>query len=68
MVALTRSSASIAADEAERLRRTKRIRELANHSNEASIKRYAVKTGKPIHYSQDDIIKIIRKNEIANII
>jgi hypothetical protein len=55
------TESEIAVAEAERLRRTKRIRELANHSNEASIKRYAVKTGKPIHYSQDDIIKIIRK-------
>jgi DNA-directed RNA polymerase subunit H (RpoH/RPB5) len=61
MVALTRSSASIAAEKAERVRKTNRIRALANHSNSASIKRYAVKTGKPIYYSHNDIIKIIRE-------
>ena len=55
------TESEIAVAEAERLRRTKRIRELADHSNEASIKRYAVKTGNPIYYSHDDIIKIIRK-------
>ena len=60
MVALTRSSASIAADEEMRRRKTERVRELLDDSNDASIKKYAVKTGNPIRYSHADIIKIIR--------
>jgi len=60
MVALTRSSSSIAADEEMRRRKTERVRELLDDSSDASIKKYAVKTGNPIRYSHDDIIKIIR--------